>query len=121
MKIFTKIIDFFKQTSVKSEYTDHVCEDELRTPAKVTAKTILMCEENMNGWKLEDLLNEINKELNVKSAKIGAEINENRNSPEFNEFTNKSIIDNNNSIIMLLDEARLVQLQTMSIIEGGEK
>ena len=74
---------------------------------------ILMCEEDMSGWKLEELLLELNKELNIKSQKIISSC----------MFGASFVVENNNKIIELLEEARLTQLHTMKMLDAarGEK
>ena len=106
MSLFTKIKTFFNKPEVKNELENHYIPDR-----SINQKdTILMCEENMNGWKLEDLLLEINKELNIKSKKII--------DSKVPQAT--PTVDNNNRIINLLDDARAIQIQTMQMHEAGE-
>ena len=66
-------------------------------------KTLLMTEENPNGWKLEDLLDKVHNELNAKSQKILSSGHKEA----------KKVADNNKKVIQLLDYAKAIQEDTV--------
>ena len=69
-----------------------------------------MCSEDMNGWKLEELLETVISELKEKSKKIHDAENSHLNT----------ILENNDKICLLLDMAKTVQEETMFLIERAQ-
>lgn len=67
---------------------------------------ILMGTENYDGWKLEDLLGQLIKELHLKSAKIATD----------QSHEARMVLNNNASIINCLDAARDSQLNSQDIL-----
>lgn len=72
---------------------------------------ILKCAENPEGYELEDLLLKVMREINAESAltaKSGAEMS-------------KEIIENNNSMLLLIDDVRLKRIHMNKCVIQGIK
>jgi len=67
-----------------------------------------MGSENHNGWKLEDLLSELQKEITEKSLKIAKD----------NSIESKTVQNNNGQIIGLLKQAEHLQRQSYAILDN---
>jgi len=76
--------------------------------AVAAAGPILMGAENPDGWKLEELLDQLRREVRGKSAKIEADTR-----PEA-----RAVLENNRSIIRLLAQAAAHQRSSMQLLEA---
>lgn len=74
-------------------------------------KPLLMCAENMDGYKLEDLFDVVIDELKIKSDKI----------LELGYPFSCDTIKNNEKIISLLKEGKEYQLETMKVHDEWAK
>ena len=74
------------------------------------SKNILMGVNNHNGWKLEDILQQLADEVKAKSEKISDSPHPQRDM----------IIEHNSEIIELLEKARDIQLDTYRQLDAVE-
>lgn len=69
---------------------------------------LLMSSENPNGWKLEELLGQLNEEILDKCKKIEGE----------KRPVAKQVLQNNRHIMQMLRDAATLQRQSMAFLEA---
>ena len=107
--------------AMKPTIVDEPVNRSLPPMTEPTAKVpVLMSPENPTGWKLEELLDRLVAEVEVKSAKIRADARAGatRESPSHKQLAAWSVYANNAHIIMLLKSCADLQRRSMNLLDS---